>query len=90
MIKVIAVLVVLCLFQAEARPDGATMLACATLIPEHGPNQAGNDTFPYKVDLSGFSLRPSGYGYKAGEKYCRKVLCILYTTKAPCSHTQLQ
>ena len=69
---VIAVLLILCSFQAEARPDGATILACDTLIPQHGINRVGDDPFPYKVDLSDFNLSPFGSGYKGGNKYYSK------------------
>ena len=70
--SVIVVLLILCSFKAEARPDGATILACDTLIPEHGINQVGSDPFPYKVDLSDFNLSPNGSGYKGGRKYYSK------------------
>ena len=69
---VIAVLLIICSFQAESRPDGATILACGTLAPVHGINQIGDDPFPYNVDLSAFALSPSGYGYTAGKKYYSK------------------
>ena len=58
----------LCLFQAEARPSGAPNAACSDLVPRHAPNQAGNVPFPYEVDLSTISMS----GYDGGKSYRSK------------------
>ena len=58
----------LCSFQAEARPSGAPNGACSSLIPRHAPNQVGNDTFPYEVDLSTLVS-----GYDGGRSYKSKM-----------------
>ena len=74
--SVIVVSLILCSLQVEARPDGATILACDTLIPDHGINQISNDPFPYKVDLSDFTLPPFGSGYKGGKNYYSKYFIL--------------
>ena len=76
-VTMIVALLVLRSLQAEARPDGATILACATLVPEHGSNMAAGHPFPYKVDISELALSKSGYGYKAGGSYGSKFYIII-------------
>ena len=70
MMKKFAVAVIgllLCTFQAEARPSGAPSVACRDLLPRHARNQAGDEPFPYKVDLSSFltSYYYGGLSYKS-------------------------
>ena len=77
----IAALLILYSLHAEARPTGATVLACNTLIPEHGINQVGNEAFPYKVGLSDFALFPSGYGYKGARRYNSKFCAFIINSK---------
>ena len=64
---VIAVALMLYLFQAEARSKGAPASACTTLIPRHRENQAVDEQFPYEVDLSALAS-----GYEAGKSYISK------------------
>jgi len=63
-------LLILWSFQADARPSGAPNSACSTLVPRHSPNQVGNDSFPYNVDLSALVS-----GYEEGKSY-RSKLCV--------------
>ena len=71
-ITVIAVLLILSSIQAEARPEGAPVTACSTLVPNHTLNQAGDDPFPYEVDISALALSPQGFGYEGGKTYQSK------------------
>jgi len=65
---VAALVLLLCTFQAEARPSGAPSAACVNLVPRHAQNQVGNDPFPYEVDLSSFAMS----GYYGGRSYQSK------------------
>ena len=65
---VIALALLSCLFQVEARSSGAPNAACRNLVPRHAPNEAGNDPFPYEVDLSTLAMS----GYDGGKSYSSK------------------
>ena len=67
-IAVIVLAFLSCLFQAEARSSGAPNSACSNLTPRHAPNEAGNDPFPYEVDLSMLAMS----GYDGGKNYSSK------------------
>ena len=73
-IAMIAVVVLIIYsLQAEARPSGAPSSACVRLIPRHAPNQAGDDPFPYQVDISSLAIESTSYfGYEGGERYRSK------------------
>ena len=71
-IAVIVVALTLSTFQANAYSRGAPTSACTTLVPNHAPNQAGNASFPYEVDLSALALSPSSFGYEGGKSYRSK------------------
>ena len=71
-ITVIAVVLILSSIQAEARREGAPVTACSTLVPNHAPNQADDDPFPYEVNISTFALSPQGFGYEGGKTYQSK------------------
>ena len=71
-IAVIAVALILCSFQAEARSTGAPASACTTLVPQHAENQAINESFPYEVDLSQLAS-----GYDEGKSYISKPIVAI-------------
>ena len=73
MMKKFAVAIIgllLCTFQAEARPSGAPSAACRDLVPRHARNQAGDEPFPYKVGWHSFlmSCYYGGLSYKSKQQ----------------------
>ena len=72
-IMIAVVVLILYSLQTEARPSGAPSSACSDLVPRHSPNQVGNDSFPYEVDLSELAIPSSSFGYVGGRRYRSKL-----------------
>ena len=76
-VAMIAVVVlILYSLQTEAFPSGAPNAACSNLVPRHAPNQAGDDPFPYEVDLSKLAISASSFGYEGGRRYRSKLYTV--------------
>ena len=62
------VVIVACIYVADALSGGPQERACATLTPEHS-NAAQTNAVPYSIDLSPFDDGDGGYEYTPGQTY---------------------
>ena len=73
----VLVLLLACLYAADARPDGAPAGACATLMPQ-SPHAADGQTtaVPYEIDLTAFEDDNGTLQYTPGGAYTRTLPSI--------------
>ena len=79
----VLVLLLACLYAADARPDGAPAGACTTLTPE-SPHAANGQTtpVPYEIDLTMFEDDNGTLQYTPGRVYTRTLPSIICSATA--------
>ena len=80
----VLVLLLACLYAADARPDGAPAGACTTLTPEwpHAANGGQTSAVPYEIDLTMFEDDNGTLQYTPGGAYTRTLPSILGSATA--------
>ena len=79
----VLVLLLACLYAADAFPTGASSNACGTLTPASNHAASGEQTtsVPYEIDLTMFEVDNGTLQYTPGGVYTRTLPSILYSVR---------